>query len=67
MDNITFEVDARSTRVYDDVVLIGAQGAQRVTAEELARRMDTINYEVTCGLSRRVPREHHRDGEAADR
>ena len=44
-------------------VLIGSAGEQRITAEELARAADTINYEITCALSRRVPREHHRDGE----
>ncbi len=43
-------------------VLIGAQGAERITAEDLARRLDTINYEITCGLTPRVARAYHRDG-----
>ena len=34
-------------------------------AEEWARRLGTINYEITCGISARVPREYHRDGVAA--
>jgi alanine racemase len=65
MDNVTFDVGAAGlgAKVGDDVVLIGAQGAERITAEDLARRLDTINYEITCGLSPRVPRRHHRDGE----
>jgi alanine racemase len=42
-------------------VLIGVQGGERITAEELARRLDTINYEITCGLTARVAREHHGD------
>ncbi len=37
-------------------MLIGTQGDEAVTAEEIARRLGTINYEVTCGLSARVPR-----------
>jgi alanine racemase len=41
----------------------GAQGAGRITAEDLARRLGTINYEVTCALTPRVPRLYHRDGE----
>jgi alanine racemase len=41
-----------------DAVLIGASGSERITAEELARRIDTINYEITCGLSARVERVH---------
>lgn len=65
MDNITFDVGAAGLgpRTGDDVVLIGAQGAERVTAEDVARWLDTINYEVTTGLSSRVPRRHHHDGE----
>ncbi len=46
-----------------EAVLIGARGEQRITSEEVARRMHTINYEVTCGLTARVPRIYHRDGE----
>ncbi len=45
-----------------EAVLIGAQAAERITAEEIARVLGTINYEVTCGLTARVPRVHHRDG-----
>ena len=37
-------------------MLIGAQGEERITAEEVAGRLGTINYEVTCGLLARVPR-----------
>jgi alanine racemase len=65
MDNVTFDVGAAGLgpKVGDDVVLIGAQGTERVTAEDLAAHLDTINYEVTCGISQRVPRVHHRDAE----
>jgi alanine racemase len=68
MDNVTFDAGAAGlgAKLGDDVVLIGAQGAEQITAEDLARRIDTINYEITCGLSARVPRRHHRDGEPAD-
>jgi alanine racemase len=41
-----------------EAVLIGVSGPERITAEELARRMDTINYEITCGLSARVERSY---------
>ena len=33
-------------------MLIGAQGGERILAEEVAGRLGTINYEVTCGLLR---------------
>jgi len=43
---------------------ISDQSAERITAEEVANRLGTINYEVTCALTPRVPRLYHRDGEA---
>ena len=53
---------ARATRppVGEPVVLLGRQGGERVLAEEWARRLGTIPYEITCAISGRVPREHHR-------
>jgi alanine racemase len=68
MDNLTVDLDGAadpSALRGEEAVLIGARGGQRVTAEELARRMGTINYEVTCGLTARVPRVYHRDGDPA--
>ena len=59
MDNITVDLGPGTpVAVGDPVVLIGAQEGERILAEELAQRLDTINYEVTCGISARVPREH---------
>jgi alanine racemase len=43
-------------KVGDEVVLIGQQGNERISAEEVAASWNTINYEVVCGLSARVPR-----------
>jgi alanine racemase len=40
----------------DEVILIGAQGKEQIKADELAKIQDTINYEVTCAISLRVPR-----------
>jgi alanine racemase len=54
--------DGGGRSVGERAVLIGLQGAQRITAEEIARRLGTINYEITCGLTRRVTRVYHRDG-----
>jgi alanine racemase len=42
--------------VGDEVVLLGGQGKERVDAEELATLMDSIHYEVLCGVGARVPR-----------
>ncbi len=43
-------------RVDDEVVLIGKQGESEITADEIARTWGTINYEVICAISDRVPR-----------
>ncbi len=59
MDNITVDLGAAPVEPGAEVVLIGARGEERILAEELAKRLDTINYEITCGISARVPREHH--------
>lgn len=40
----------------DEVVLIGAQGEERITADDIAAKTGTISYEVLCGISSRVPR-----------
>ena len=55
MDNITADLGANTeVQPGDEVVLIGPQGGERIMAEEVARRLGTINYEVTCGIARRV-------------
>jgi alanine racemase len=57
--------DIPNADVGDEVVLIGSQrgsqGADTVTAEELAQWAGTINYEIFCGISYRVPR-YYSDG-----
>jgi alanine racemase len=66
MDNITVDVGSEPVvREGEPATIIGRDGPERQTAEDLARRIDTINYEVLTGISRRVPRVYHRDGEPA--
>jgi len=57
MDNVTVDLGP-DTEVEPgaEAVLIGAQGDDAIRAEEVAQRLGTINYEVTCGISARVPR-----------
>jgi alanine racemase len=57
MDNITIDLGPNTdVEPGSPAVLIGAQGNERILAEELASRLDTINYEITCGISERVRR-----------
>jgi alanine racemase len=58
MDNITIDLGPETDlKPGEEAVLIGSQGEEAIRAEEVARRIGTINYEVTCGISARVPRE----------
>jgi alanine racemase len=64
MDNITVDLgpDAQASGLLGHTaVLIGSSAGERITAEQLARRMQTINYEITCGLTARVPRIYRND------
>ncbi len=42
--------------IGDEVVLVGTQGKERIRVEDLAAIAGTISYEITCGISHRVPR-----------
>ncbi len=48
--------DVPQARAGDEVVLIGRQGSERITAEEIGRDWNSVNYDVVCGLQARVPR-----------
>jgi len=59
MDNVTVDLGAEtSVTAFDEVVLIGERAGERITAEDLARALGTINYEITTGLTTRVEREY---------
>ncbi|HMX94316.1 MAG TPA: alanine racemase, partial [Elusimicrobiota bacterium] len=59
MDQILVDVTGlRGVDVGEEVVLIGQQGGQNLTAEDLALAAGTIPYEILCGISKRVPRHH---------
>jgi alanine racemase len=60
MDLVTIDVtDVPEAAVGDEVVLLGRQQGEEIDVEELAAKLDTISYEVFCGISARVPRFHH--------
>jgi alanine racemase len=57
MDQTMIDVTAvDDVRQGDEVVLIGEQGGERITAEDVAERLGTINYEVVSEILARVPR-----------
>ncbi|MGZ5298902.1 MAG: alanine racemase [Actinomycetota bacterium] len=58
MDQLIVDCGDVPVEPGDDVVLLGRQGEETVTAEELARQAETIGYEIVTGIGARVPREH---------
>lgn len=56
MDQLVVDVGDVPVRVGDPVVLLGRQGAEEIRVTEWADRLDTIGYEIVCGISARVPR-----------
>lgn len=57
MDQCMIDVsNVKDVQVNDEVVFIGRQGDEFISAEEMAAQIGTINYEVTCNISKRVPR-----------
>lgn len=64
MDQILIDCGDARVAPGDEVVLIGAQGAERITADELAERAGTIGRQIATGIGRRVPREYRSGVEA---
>ena len=63
MDQMMVDVTAiPGVTVGDQVTLIGTDGDNTITVEEIAARADSFNYEFVCGISRRVPRLYIKDG-----
>jgi len=59
MDQVLIDMGDDPVEVGDEVVLMGAQGDEEITAEEWAERLDTIVYEIVCGFGHRIPRRYH--------
>lgn len=58
MDQIVIDVGNDEHGVGEEVVLLGAQGDEEITADEWAAELGTISYEVVCSIGPRVPRNY---------
>ena len=59
MDMIMVDVSrVPGVEAGSEAVIIGSQGEEEITATEIAELTGTINYEITCGISNRVPRKY---------
>ena len=62
MDQLVVDVTGLPVRMGDTATLIGRDGGECITADELAALAGTINYEIVCNISRRVPRLYYEGG-----
>lgn len=63
MDQMMVDVTAiPGVAVGDQVTLVGADGGETITMEEISAQADSFNYEFVCGISRRVPRLYVQGG-----
>jgi alanine racemase len=58
MDQVLIDVGDAAVNVGDEVVLLGRQGDDEITADEWAERLGTINWEIVCGFGPRLPRRY---------
>ncbi len=56
MDRIMFDVGNDNIKVGDEIILLGNQKDKSVTAWDWAKVLNTIPYEITCGITKRLPR-----------
>ncbi len=64
MDQLIADISGlEKVSVGDEVVLFGKQGDEEISVDEIAQKCETINYEIICGISRRVPRYYKKQNE----
>ncbi len=64
MDQFMIDVtDIPKTALYDEVILLGKSEKEELTADEMAKMIGTIGYEIICGIGKRVPRVYTQKGE----
>jgi alanine racemase len=67
MDQCMIDVTGiEDVKVGDEVVLFGQQGDNFISIDEVAKKLGTINYEIVCMISRRIPRVYVRNGELVE-
>ena len=64
MDQMMVDItDVPDVKIDDPVVLVGSDGNDEITVEQIAAAADSFNYEFICGISRRVPRRYRQNGQ----
>ena len=58
MDQLMVNCADAEVKIGDQAVLLGSQGTEAITANQIATRLETIGYEIVCGINARVPRRY---------
>ena len=66
MDRVMFSVGRFNVKVGDEVVILGQRGKLKIDAWDWGKILKTIPYEITCNISKRVPRVYIRYEELKD-
>lgn len=67
MDQMMIDItDIEGVKVADEVILIGKQGDNELSMEEVSAQAYSFNYELTCRFARRIPRVYYKNGEIVD-
>lgn len=66
MDQCMIEVTGLDVNIGDEVILFGSDGNNNITIDEIAESLNTINYEIVCMISKRVPRVYVKDNDVVD-
>lgn len=66
MDQFMVDVTGMDVEQGDEVVLIGTQGSETISAEELGEKSGRFNYELVCDISKRVPRSYLHRGQVIE-
>ena len=62
MDQFMIDVtNIPDVKIGDEVILLGEKNGLKYNADDMAKKLDTINYEVTCMLKSRLPRVYIKD------
>jgi alanine racemase len=59
MDQFMVNTGLQKIPVGEEVVILGQQGNQSLSAEKMATELGTIPYEILTGLNHRIPRVYH--------
>jgi len=63
MDQCMIDVtDAGEVKVGDEVIILGSDGVLKFNADDMAKAMGTINYEILCMIKQRIPRVYKENG-----